>query len=147
MLERKLIYGVWVGMKLRCNNPNHISYPRYGGRGIKICKNWPDFDSFVADMLPGYKKGLQLDRANNDADYCKENCRWVTRKEQSNNRRSSRFIEYRGKKRTIAQWATVVGMSTGRLWDRINTGKWTIDECMNPKKLKPWERRQIPFIG
>lgn len=82
------IYRVWCGMKQRCNNPNNQEYHRYGGRGIKICKEWnDDFDKFGKWALShGYKQGLQIDRINNNGDYEPSNCRFVTPLENMHNR-------------------------------------------------------------
>jgi len=74
------IYKVWEGMIERCEKPNHISYPRYGGRGITVCKRWRNsFAQFFADMGDIPFEGAQLDRRDNDGNYCPNNCRWVTR--------------------------------------------------------------------
>jgi hypothetical protein len=81
-------YNTWEAMKRRCYNPKDPKYPRYGGRGIKVCVRWlgPNgFTNFLADM--GKRPtGLTLDRRNNNKGYSKGNCRWVTQKVQQNNR-------------------------------------------------------------
>lgn len=70
-------YSTWNGMRSRCNNPNHIHYGKYGGRGIKCCDRWSRYDLFLEDM--GEKPmGTELDRIDNDGNYHKENCRWTT---------------------------------------------------------------------
>jgi len=78
------LYNTWGKMRQRCNNPNNSDYPKYGGRGITICDEWEDFQIFLTDMEHGYKKGLSLDRIDNDKGYSKENCKWSTPKEQCN---------------------------------------------------------------
>jgi hypothetical protein len=80
------IYASWCAMIKRCNNPNATQYKDYGGRGIKVCDRWLKFDNFYEDM-GDRPKGFQIDRIDNDLGYSKENCQWVTPKENSNNRR------------------------------------------------------------
>lgn len=82
------LYTIWQAMKRRCYNPHHRAYPRYGGKGIKVCPDWQDFVGFYTDMLEGYSPGLTLDREDSTKDYSKGNCRWLTKKENSSRRDS-----------------------------------------------------------
>lgn len=98
-------YKVWQAMKNRCRNKKLACYPNYGGRGIKYCKEWMSLECFRDDMYESYldhaeeygEKNTTLDRIDVNGDYCKENCRWVTKGEQSFNRRNSTFVIYEGK--------------------------------------------------
>lgn len=82
------IYGIWAGMKQRCTNQNRKKYPRYGGRGIKVCSEWlNDFQNFYEwAMENGYQDDLTIDRIDNDGDYEPGNCRWVTSEENTRKR-------------------------------------------------------------
>lgn len=103
-------YRIWHGMMRRCNNPATKFYSYYGGRGIKVCERWHDYDAFIEDMG---EPGLQdtLDRIDPDGNYCPENCRWATMQEQNNNRRSTHFICYNDHTYSCKQFANEFGLS------------------------------------
>lgn len=84
------LYRIWRAMRQRCSNPNTDYYHIYGGRGISVCDEWQEFKPFQKWALShGYADDLSIDRQNVDGNYCPENCRWATSKEQANNRRSA----------------------------------------------------------
>lgn len=118
-------------MKRRCLNPKNKNYKNYGGRGISVCDRWLVFASFLEDM--GERPpNLQLDRINNDGNYEPNNCHWTSASDNSNNKRSSRHVEYKGRSMTIAQWAEELGMSRQTLRNRLEVG-WSLDKIFSTK--------------
>lgn len=91
-----LTYSSWGAMKERCDNPNHIEFFRWGGRGIKICDRWRNFENFLKDMGERPSKEMSLDRIDNDGNYEPSNCRWATKKQQIENRRVRKDV-FKGK--------------------------------------------------
>lgn len=122
------IYRTWCAMLQRCNNTNNPAYARYGGRGISVCQEWQDFEKFHADM-GDCPEGMSLDRIDNDGDYCRENCRWATYRQQSNNTRGNVLIEYQGKELSLAQWARELGVSRNALAVRYRRG-WPVSDIL-----------------
>lgn len=131
------LYYRWAGMRARCNNPKHISYPSYGKLGIKVCKRWNDFKKFHDDMFPSYlihvkkygKDKTSIDRIDSKKNYSPSNCRWATPLQQG--RRTSRVIlvTHDGQTKSITEWAkhlklnyTTVYLRYTR-YGRINTLK------------------------
>ena len=116
------IYGSWYAMKQRCGNPNHKAYKNYGGRGITYDPKWEKFENFKKDMEEGHKRGITLDRIDNNGNYCKENCRWATRKQQMNNTRNTVILEYKGQKKTLREWADEMDIPEGTFRSRYYRG-------------------------
>lgn len=94
------LHQIWGSMKTRCYNENHKSYKNHGFRGITVCDEWRnDAKVFIEWALPLWKKGLTIDRRDNDGDYSSENCRFITMKENLHNQRLLRKTNtsgYRG---------------------------------------------------
>jgi hypothetical protein len=123
-------YNVWHAMKSRCCNPSDKDWPGYGGRGIKICRRWLSFRNFLADMGHAPDPRLQIERINNNHGYCPSNCKWATRTDQANNRRSNVFLTFSGKRMTIAQWARKIGVRPTTLHERLKRGV-SIEEALS----------------
>ena len=124
------LLGRWGAMKNRCNNPNCSAFKNYGGRGIKVCKEWQSFRNFERDMLPSFKQGLQLERIDNNKGYSKENCRWATPKEQAINRRNTNIIEFDNMKKTLTDWAIELGIKRSTLAQRFYVYNWSVERCL-----------------
>ena len=110
--EEKRLRSVWGNMIRRCTSETDNDWDTYGGRGIRVCKEW--LESFAAfrewAVLSGYHQGLTLDRIDNDGDYTPQNCQWSTMKEQSNNRRGCIYVTYDGQRMTLKQAAEASGL-------------------------------------
>jgi hypothetical protein len=132
-LKSHPLYGVWRGIKERCLNINSKKYPDYGGRGITICPEWQNsMEKFYEDMLPGYQKGLQIDRIDNDKGYCKSNCRWAERLVNANNKRNNVFITVHGETLTAAEWGRKLNIKDNTIANRKLKG-FSDEECIYGK--------------
>jgi hypothetical protein len=97
-LSRSPVYWVWANLIQRCTNPKNPGYRNYGGRGISVCAEWKrNPDNFLAwAKTAGYRRGLDLDRIDNNGPYCPANCRWTTRSINLRNRRTWRQLHDQG---------------------------------------------------
>lgn len=130
-------YVVWQHIKQRCDNKQCKSYKNYGGRGITYNPKWSTFEGFWKDMKDGYKDNLTIDRIDNDGNYCKKNCRWITNKEQQSNRRNNHYLEYKGEKLTISQWERKQGFNRNTIYSRLKRG-WSVKDAIltGPKIMR-----------
>lgn len=123
--KNKRLYELISSIKQRCYNKNNKAYKNYGGRGIKVCDEWKnDNNKFVEWALnSGYKKGLWIDRINNNGNYEPDNCRWITPKEQQNNKRTNHFLTYDGITHTIKEWSEIKNINYATLMRRVNNNQ------------------------
>lgn len=127
------VYLRWRTMLNRCNNPSVESYPNYGGRGIKVCERWHDFENFYQDM-GSPPKGMSIERVNNNGDYEPGNCCWANRRTQSTNRRNRREITHAGVTMSLTEWARHLGVPRRLLQVRMDRG-WSVERMLNPELL------------
>lgn len=117
-------------MLARCEDQNVREYKNYGARGISVCGEWHNYESFKTWALNnGYEKTLTLDRIDVNGNYNRDNCRWVTQKVQANNTRTNRMLTYNGETHTMAEWAEIMGMPYQRLNYRIFKG-WPVERAL-----------------
>lgn len=135
--SKSQMYRLWASMIQRCTQPNDGSFARYGGRGITVCERWRDFAAFAADMGPRPSPGHSIDRIDNDGHYDPGNCRWATAHEQGLNKRTNRILELNGKRQAMSVWAKQLGMTSASLMERLDSGRWTVEQALSiPKRGK-----------
>jgi len=127
------LYGIWSSMKSRCYLKTNPLYKNYGQRGIKVCDRWLEkqngYENFCLDM--GIRPSLKhsIDRINVDGNYCPENCKWATYKEQANNKRNNRYYFYQDKKYTLTQLAIKFNLKHRTLQNRLDLG-WNLEDAL-----------------
>lgn len=120
-------------MRQRCTNENCINYKNYGGKGICVCDEWNDFENFYNWAISnGYEEHLTIDRISSNGDYTPHNCRWVTQKEQQNNRTNNRLIEFCGEIHTLGEWSSITGIRYETIWRRLKYG-WSVEQALTTK--------------
>ena len=140
-------YSIYIGAKNRCRNKNAQNYKDYWWRWIKFL--WDNFEDFYNDMRKEYKihvekyweKDTTIDRIDSNWNYCKENCKWSTKKEQSNNTRHNRILIYNNKKYTLQQLSEEVWLPCYIISGRLKNGRdferaisEPINKCFSNKK-------------
>lgn len=129
------LYGIWIDMRARCSYKKSINWHLYGGRGIIVCDAWQNDFSVFRDWAfnNGYKDGLQLDRIDNDGNYEPDNCKWSSRSEQGNNRRTCNYITINGVTKTISEWCDESGVKRSTAYNRIKRG-WDGERAVTEKR-------------
>ncbi len=130
------LHGIWSHMIERCEKPTDNAYPRYGGRGITICREWRnDFQAFCKWAWEnGYDPKLApmdctIDRIDNDGNYEPNNCRWISNREQARNRSDNRVLTFNGKTMVLTDWAKLLDMPKSTLRKRLDSG-WSVEDAL-----------------
>lgn len=141
-LSKTRIYRIWKGMRKRCRNPNDSNYPKYGGRGIRVCPEWDsDFLSFYFwAMESGYNDSLSIDRIDNNKGYSPDNCQWSNETKQANNRRSNRLATIDGETHSIIEWSKIYKISTVTIYKRIRQGMSETEAITTPRGVNQWSK-------
>ena len=106
------LYNRWQTIMHRCYDKSRKKYKDYGGRGIVVCEDWHNPNAFINWALAsGYSKDLQLDRKDNNGNYEPANCRWVTAKQNSRNRRNTKYLTVKGVRKCVAEWCETIKVS------------------------------------
>lgn len=141
-MARERLEYVWLEMRQRCKNPKHHAYKYYGGRGIKICKEWDSYKTFRDwAAMTGYnanaKRGeCTLDRIDPNGNYEPLNCRWVSMRVQQNNKRNNHYITINGVTRTIAEWGRTSEINEMTIRKRLEYGWSDVDAVTMPLKRR-----------
>ena len=122
-------------MRGRCYCKSNTAYVRYGAKGIKICKRWDDFLLFKEDMGKGFKPGLQIDRIDNKKGYFPENCRWVTREEQQQNKDVVVKYNINGKEMILREVCKMFGFKYGCLYARLHKSGMSLEVALDTPKF------------
>jgi hypothetical protein len=145
--KRTKLYQVWVGMRARCNDPNHISYKNYGAKNIRVCEEWDDYAAFrdwsyangyIDHDGPG-RNPLWIDRIDSSGDYSPENCEWTTAKK--NIRKIYTVYEIFGESKTLVEWSEDprCAVNYNALRNRIQRG-WPLEDAVTaPKGAKSFQ--------
>jgi len=142
------LYNVWKHMRQRCFNQNDKNYSDYGGRGITVCQEWQDefIDFHDWAINNGYKDTLSIDRTNNDGNYEPNNCRWVTQKQQCNNKRNTTFLQFGGKTKSLSEWADLYKINLRILEGRIKR-KWPVGKALTQSTKRINNSLRHSFMG
>lgn len=136
-LAKTRAYQVYNNMIKRCTDPTYPQYKDYGGRGIKVCDRWLKSVAHFVEDMGERPKGYTIERIDNDGNYTPENCKWITKKEQSYNRRNNRNITFGGKTQAITKWAKETGLGAMTIQCRIDRYGWSIEKALTtPSKRK-----------
>lgn len=136
-LSKTMLYKAWNSMIGRCTRKTDPAYYRYGGIGISICDRWLDFQCFYDDNVSLFSHGLTIDRIDNYKGYSPDNCRWVTKSEQTENKKNTIFLTLNGVKKRIPEWSKIIGLPYELIRKRLKWG-WSDEKILTtpPRETK-----------
>ena len=126
-------------MKQRCYNPNNTAYKHYGGRGIKVCIEWHNFENFQKWAIDNnYTENLTIERIDVNGNYEPKNCKWISLSEQNSNKRTNHFITFNNETNCLGKWAKKLNISSSTLAYRIK--KWGIEKAFTTPNFKTTQK-------
>lgn len=135
-------YRIWQGIGKRCYRPQASNYHLYGGRGIRFCTRWENFENFLSDMGERPSSEYSLERRDYNGHYTPQNCRWATVLEQAGNKRNNRMITANGKTQCISAWIRELNISPSTFKDRIYKLGWDeVRAVTTPPAKRVWKAR------
>ena len=140
-------------MQTRCYYKKFKHFHNYGGRGIKCL--WKTFEEFRDDMHASYvehvkefgERGTTLDRTDNNGNYCKDNCRWATQKQQARNKRTTLLLTYKGQTKPLVDWAEEYNIPYHTLEGRVNAYGWGVEKALRTPSPHIESSKQITYQG
>lgn len=128
-MSKTRLYKIWKGIKRRCINKNYAQFQYYGGRGITICDEWENnyLNFYNWAINNGYDDYLSIDRIDLNRNYEPNNCRWVDKFKQANNKRNNHYITYNGETHTIAEWGNLSFLTPKQIQKRLRLG-WDVQK-------------------
>lgn len=131
-MSNSKLYRVWNGMKNRCYCKTVKSYKDYGARGIDVCDEWRNSpEAFISWALKnGYSDGMTIERIDNEKGYSPDNCKWISKGEQTKNRRNCRLYTYNGKTQVLSEWCKELNVDYKMTHNRINKLHWTFEKAI-----------------
>lgn len=131
------LYVIWQGMIQRCDNPHKRDYRLYGGRGIKVCSEWYDFQNFRAWALAhNYNDALTIERVNVNSGYNPSNCVWIPMKMQQRNQRRTKRITINGETHILSDWLSIFHIKKSAYQRRKELGWSEEDALLTP--VRKW---------
>lgn len=133
-------------MMSRCYDKKNKSWKFYGAHGVAVCEQWRDYRVFKEWALAnGYRDDLTLDRIDFLGDYEPSNCRWITIQEQQLNKRSNRWLTYKGQTKPMMAWANELGVNYHLLRSRLNYG-WTVERALETPSDSRFNRPNVIYV-
>lgn len=146
MGKHSRLSNIFHNMKKRCYCSNSKDFYNYGARGITISKEWLNDEKagfgnctkgFLAfqnwALANGYEEDLTLDRIDVNKGYSPDNCRWVTKRAQSNNRRNNFYVHYRGIIQSLADWCKELNLNYEKIYRRLHDSNWSVEKAFETK--------------
>ena len=125
------LHNIWMGMLKRCD-PKKRDSERYGKRSISVCEEWKDYIAFASwARSHGYNDELTIERINVNGNYEPSNCTWILMEKQARNRRTTHWVEYKGRRMSLAEASELAGLPYKEVFYRIVHGKWNVDEALS----------------
>lgn len=132
MTGKHPLYGVWTSMRQRCRDENHHKFKQYGGRGIKVCKQWESFEKFFSWAKNRWQKGFELHRKNSNGNYSPINCTFLSDEEHNKqSKRSDRVLTYNGKSQRVSDWAKELMVYPSTINMRLDQYGWSVEQALS----------------